>query len=139
MTDWLRQKLSGRDPDSLRVRRQLLIGLGVFIGRLHATGFTHGDLRPSNVLAEHLADRFQFSLIDNERNVQQQPPAGKLVLKNLMQLNMLLPSDLTHSDRWRFYCAWQAEMHDLSAHQARQLATEAYQWAMTRLRAKGKV
>lgn len=138
VTDWLRQKLTGRDPESLRIRRQLLVDLGIFIGRLHASGFTHGDLRPSNVLAERVSDRFQFSLIDNERNVQQKPPAGKLVLKNLMQLNMLLPTDLTRSDRMRFFHGWHSQRRDLSNVEARALATEAYLWARRRLRAKGK-
>ena len=139
ITQWLRSDLSVRDPASLALRRQLLRELGVFIGRLHATGFIHGDLRPSNVLAAKGREKFQFSLIDNERNIQQTPPAGKLVLKNLMQLNMLLPTDLTRTDRMRFFRAWHSQMRDLSEVAARLLAIEAYQWARRRLRAKGKI
>ncbi len=105
ITAWLRQELSARDPASLRKRRQLLRELGIFVGRMHATGFIHGDLRSSNVMAVERRDRFQFSLIDNERNVQQVPPTGKQLLKNIMQLNMLFPSDLTRSDRLRFFRA----------------------------------
>ena len=31
------------------------IALGTFIGRVHATGFIHGDLRPGNILAAQRA------------------------------------------------------------------------------------
>lgn len=139
ITHWLRDMLSQRDPQSLRLRRQLLRELGTFIGRLHAAGFIHGDLRPSNALALREEGRFHFSLIDNERNTQGLPPPGKGLLKNLMQLNMLQPADLTRSDRWRFFRAWREQMPELSELEARELATEAYLWAMRRLRAKGKV
>ena len=139
VTQWLRSKLNQRDPESLALRRQLLRELGVFIGRLHATGFIHGDLRPSNVLAAKYEDKFQFSLIDNERNLRQLPPPGKLLLKNLMQLNMLLPSDITRSDRLRFFQAWHSQMRDLSEVEARLLAVRAHQWARRRLQAKGKL
>lgn len=139
ITQWLRFTLTARDPASLDQRRQLLRELGIFIGRLHATGFIHGDLRPSNVLAVKHAQRFQFSLIDNERNVQQIPPAGKGLLKNLMQLNMLLPTDLTRSDRMRFFKSWRSQMRDHSDTEAELLAVQAYQWACRRLKAKGKL
>ncbi len=139
ITDWLREELTGRDRDSLRLRRQLLRQLGDFIGRLHAAGFIHGDLRPSNALAQARDDGFEFALIDNERNQRSQPPPGKGLLKNLMQLNMLTPADLTLTDRWRFYCAWRRHHPELSDSEARLLALEAWRWAMRRLRAKGKV
>jgi hypothetical protein len=139
ITDWLRRELSARDPAALVLRRQLLRQLGDFIGRLHAAGFIHGDLRPSNVLAHHAEGQFSFSLIDNERNIRRQPAPGEGLLRNLMQLNMLLPSDLTNSDRWRFFLAWQAQMPELSPLEARLLAREAWLWAMKRLRAKGKL
>ncbi|MFK8047172.1 MAG: lipopolysaccharide kinase InaA family protein [Halioglobus sp.] len=136
ITHWLRNQLSARDSSTLKKRRQLLRELGVFIGRMHATGFVHGDLRSSNVLAVEHADRFQFSLIDNERNVRQSPPTGKQLLKNIMQLNMLFPSDLTRSDRLRFFRAWHSQMRDLTKIEAQILGVEAYKWACRRLQAK---
>ena len=139
ITQWLREELSARDPSTLKKRRQLLRELGIFIGRMHATGFIHGDLRPNNVMAVEYADRFQFSLIDNERNVRQVPPTGKQLLKNIMQLNMLVPSDLTRSDRLRFFRAWHSQMRDLTKVEAEILGVEAYNWAFRRLRAKGKI
>jgi serine/threonine protein kinase len=139
ITHWLRETLADRTGDALAVRRQLVRELGVFIGRLHATGFIHGDLRTSNVLASLHDGGFAFALIDNERTVLMSPPAGKLLLKNLMQLNMLLPSDLTHTDRWRFFLSWRRQMRDLSNFEANILAKESYQWAFRRLHKKGLV
>ncbi|MFT4825056.1 MAG: serine/threonine protein kinase [Halioglobus sp.] len=139
ITTWLRNELSERDPSSLKKRRQLLRELGIFVGRMHATGFIHGDLRSSNVMAAEHLDRFQFSLIDNERNVRKTPPSGKQLLKNIMQLNMLFPSDLTRSDRLRFFRAWHTQMRDLTKVEAEILGVEAYKWACRRLQAKGKM
>ena len=138
VTDWLRHTLTERSGEQLQLRRQLVTELGVYIGRLHATGFTHGDLRTSNVLAELRQGRFRFTLIDNERNCRQQQAAGKRVLKNLMQLNMLTSAELSRTDRWRFFQSWHRQMRDLSPLEARLLALEAYQWARRRLAAKGK-
>ena len=107
---------------------------------MHAAGFTHGDLRTSNVLAHYTEDdQFRFALIDNERNVLTNPPAGRALLRNLMQLNMLLPADISNRDRMRFFVEWRQEMTDLSREEAKLLALEAYQWAMRRLGAKGQV
>lgn len=137
ITTWLRQTLALGDPEQLRQRRRLLRELGTFIGRAHATGFIHGDLRPGNVLAFAYAEHFRFTLIDNESNLQRKPPPGKMLLRNLMQLNMLLPTDLSGTDRMRFFVAWRRQMRELSALEARILGVEAYRWAMRRLGQKG--
>jgi len=139
VTDWLRSELTERAGTQLRQRRTLLRQLGEFIGQLHAAGFTHGDLRTSNVLADYRNGQFHFALIDNERNARRRPPDGRAILRNLMQLNMLVPSDLSERDRMRFFVCWRAQMTDLSAAEARLLARRAYQWAMRRLQAKGKL
>lgn len=139
VTHWLREELVERRGEPLRRRRILLTSLGAFIGRLHAAGFIHGDLRTSNVLAEWRGDDFTFALIDNERNCRQRPAPGRKLLRNLMQLNMLLPTDLTATDRMRFFGAWRRQMPEWSAPEARSLGTEAYRWAMQRLQAKGKL
>jgi hypothetical protein len=139
VTAWLRHRLTGRGPGELLRRRKLLRDFGFFIGKLHSAGFIHGDLRAGNVLASGIGEQFQFSLIDNERNTRALPPDEKGLSRNLMQLNMLLPTDLTRSDRWRFFLAWREQMDTLSDQQARALAVASYQWAMRRLAAKGKL
>lgn len=139
VTQWLRLTLAERTAEQLLLRRQLLEALGTFIGRVHATGFIHGDLRPGNVLAALQHGKFRFTLIDNERNVQKIPPPGKMLLRNLMQLNMLLPSDLSRTDRMRFFRAWRRQMRDLSRLEAAILGTQAYHWAMRRLYDAGRL
>lgn len=139
VTWWLRDRLLQRSGEPLQQRRKLMRSLGKFIGSLHAAGFTHGDLRTSNVLAELVGGSFQFGLIDNERNRRRRPPPGRAVLRNLMQLNMLLPTDLSNRDRMRFFVAWREQQPGLTRAEARLLARESYGWAMRRLRAKGKL
>ena len=129
--------LAGRAGPQLHTRRHLLHALGAFIGRLHANGFIHGDLRPGNILADLRGESFHFTLIDNERTVRKLPPPGKLLLKNLMQLNMLPPTDLSLTDRMRFLRAWHQQNPELSAIEVKVLGSEAYHWAMLRLYSKG--
>lgn len=137
VTEWLRQNHEPDRSEALRLRRQLLQELGVFIGRVHATGFIHGDLRPGNILAHYIDGRFndgrfRFTLIDNERLRQKQPPPGRMLLRNLMQLNMLSLKELPATDRMRFFRAWRRQMRDIAPLEAKILAAEAYQWAMRR-------
>lgn len=139
VTEWLRGELQQRRGGKLGRRRQLLRELGVFIGRFHAAGFIHGDLRTSNVLANLQGDKFHFALIDNERNTHYSDPPGSGLLRNLMQLNMLLPADLSTRDRMRFFTAWQRQLPVISKLEARVVAVEAYAWAMRRLLEKGNV
>jgi len=129
---WLREVLSDRDAATLTQRRKLLRELGRFIGRMHASGFIHGDLRPGNVLASREHDRFRFTLIDNERNRRRRPPPGKALLRNLMQLNMLPEQTLGTTDRLRFLRAWREQMPELDRVEARVLGVEACRWALTR-------
>ena len=129
---WLRQTLADRAGTALLTRRQLLRALGTFIGRVHATGFIHGDLRPGNVLAAQLADNFRFTLLGNQNNTRKNPTPGKLLLRNLVQLNMLPLADLSRTDRMRFFRAWRRQMRDVSEIEAKILAAEAYQVAMRR-------
>ena len=82
------------------------------------------------MLAEQLEDRFQFTLINNEHLVKKLPPPGRMLLKNLMELNLLPPSVLTRTDRMRFFVAWRRQMRGFSSVETKVLASEAYNWAM---------
>jgi serine/threonine protein kinase len=137
ITNWLRKNPAGGKDVQRNTRRRLLLELGRFIGRVHAAGFIHGDLRPGNVLAEQRADSFRFTLIDNERTRRRVPPPGRALLRNLMQLNMLPPDMLSRADRMRFFSAWRSQMRTLSPIEAKVLGSEAYHWAMRRLYEKG--
>jgi hypothetical protein len=135
---WLQVALRDNNSEQRLLRRQLLRELGIFIGRVHATGFIHGDLRPGNVLAALQHGRFRFTLIDNERNVRKNPPPGRMLLHNLMQLNMLRTADLSRADRMRFFSSWRRQMRDLSPIEAKIIGAQAFQWAMRRLHGKGQ-
>jgi tRNA A-37 threonylcarbamoyl transferase component Bud32 len=137
VTRWLSEDLSQRQGEPLRLRRLLLAQLGVFIGRLHAAGFIHGDLRSSNVLAERDGDVFTFALIDNERNTHANPASGKDLQRNLMQLNMQHPGVISHTDRMRFFSQWRRQMTSLNDAEAKLLALESWKWAARRLAKKG--
>jgi hypothetical protein len=134
---WLRATRNEKDPAQLRLRRQLLYALGTFIGRVHATGFVHGDLKPGHILAAQLQEQFRFTLIDNERNTRKTPTPGKMLLRDLMQLNMLPLADVGRSDRMRFFRAWRRQMRDLSPIESKILAAEAYRRALQQLDKKG--
>jgi hypothetical protein len=103
-----RRPLSG---ERVRIKRTLLDGLGRFVGRLHAEGVVHGDLRLDNIIVRRWwSDSPVFILIDNERNrhFSGEIPA-RLRLKNLVQLNMVLLVQVTFSDRLRFFNAYLKE------------------------------
>ncbi len=133
MDRWLCETVAGHDTEKLRLRRQLLHALGTFVGRVHATGFIHGDLRPENILAAVVQDGFRFTLMNNGRNTRRIPTPGRLLLRNLIQLNMLPLADLGRTDRMRFFRAWRRQMRDLSSVEAKILAVEAYRRALRRL------
>ena len=71
--------------------------------------------------------------------MQKTPPPGRMLLRNLMQLNMLPPRILSRTDRMRFFTAWRRQMRDLDTIEAKLLAAEAYNWAMQRLYDKGQL
>lgn len=136
---WLQISLAHRRGESLALRRRLLEDLGVFIGRVHATGFIPGDLQPRDVQARLSENRFHFALINNERTVRKQPPPGKKLVDNLVQLNLLPPADLSRTDRMRFFVAWRRQLRELSDIETKVVAAEAYHEAMRQMYEAGKL
>ncbi len=133
LTEWLQVRAPLHQTVHRPRRRELLFHLGTFIGRMHAAGFVHGDLRPGNILAAQHDGGFRFTLLDNERNSQKVPPPGRRVLRNLMQLNMLPLKHLSRRERLLFFRAWRRQVRELSVIEANILAREAYGWAMRRM------
>lgn len=84
-------------------KRLLVSSLGSLIGRLHQTGIIHGDLRPNNILVQTDYPIPEFYFIDNERNKFYKYPPRKLIIKNLVQIMMFFPKDLSFTYRQRFY------------------------------------
>jgi len=130
---WLRQLTNSGDPQSHVIKRELLSSLGVFVGRIHGSGFIHGDLRASKIFAEHLDFGFRFTLLDNEHNSHSHPPPGRLLLKDLTQLNRLSSEVISIRDRIRFFRAWRRQLRELSKKETQVLAYEAYSHAMGRV------
>jgi len=136
---WLTKALVDRTGEALVTRRRLLESLGIFVGRLHATGFLPGELKPGDVLAELLEDRFQFTLINNERTVKMLPPPGRMLLQNLMELNLLPPSAVSRTDRMRVFVGWRRQLRELSPIEAKVVAVEAFHRAMRQMYERGQL
>lgn len=91
----------------LRWKREVIRELGTYVGRLHAAGIVHGDLRMNNILIDGHAKEPRFALIDNERNMRfgfYMP--RRLRIKNLVQVALFHPPIVSRSDRLRFYQAY---------------------------------
>lgn len=85
-----------------RGRRALLRGLGAEVARLHAAGFVHGDLVPSNV--QLVGGRPVF--LDNDRTRRWPWPIG--ARRNLVQLGRFVVPGVTLTDRARVLAAYAA-------------------------------
>ena len=95
--------LAGKE---LVAKRQLIEKLGKEIGTLHKTGICHGDLRLSNVLVEKAGQDIRFHFIDNERSSIFKKIPRRLVVKNLVQVNMIFGPNVSRQDRLRFFYAY---------------------------------
>ncbi len=104
-------------------KRELLHALGRAVGALHAAGFVHGDLVPSNVVVRDDG----FVLLDHDRTRR-----GRLLVwwgarRNLVQLGRFVVPGLRASDRMRVLSAY-ADRRGLSPRARRRLA----RWVATK-------
>jgi serine/threonine protein kinase len=95
--------------ERLRERRSFIKALGCAVGRMHAEGIFHGDLRPGNVLARKEGDNWRIFFLDNERTRKFRKIPERLRLKNLVQINMFEPGEVSGTDRMRFFREYWAE------------------------------
>ena len=95
-------------------RRKFVSQLGRTIGQLHHLGISHGDLRLGNIIID-ISDPYQlrYYFLDNERTVRYRKLPKRKRLKNLVQLNMISDSEVTKTDRLRFFKAYLRENSDL--------------------------
>lgn len=103
----LYQCAAALDGASVGHRRHWLRGIADGVAALHQAGFAHGDLRPGNLLARERDGQLECAWLDNERTRHFRHLPGRLRLKNLVQLNMLLSPALRRRDRLFFlhcYC-----------------------------------
>jgi len=95
--------------EQLREKRELIRAFGRTIGRMHAKGIFHGDLRLGNILARQEKNRWRFFLLDNERTRKFYRLPARLRLKNLVQVNMFPPAAMSNTDRMRFFREYWAQ------------------------------
>jgi serine/threonine protein kinase len=111
-TEQLSACLSGYSQDlpteDLKNKRQLIQAFGQTIGRMHAMGIFHGDLRLGNVLVRRNDSGWNFFFLDNERTQRFVQLPDRLRLKNLVQVNMFRKG-VSNSDRLRFLKAYLGE------------------------------
>ena len=93
------------NKENILFKRFLIQRLGTFVGRLHAQGIMHGDLRLDNILLVYENEyEIKFYLIDNEKTKYfLKGIPNRLRLKNLVQLNMIILPLITITDRMRFF------------------------------------
>lgn len=89
--------------NGVRKKRASLRQLALEIRRLHQSGFVHGDLIPSNILARSGTDGVVFFYMDNDRTRRYPTwfpqPFWK---RNLVQLNRFVLAGISLQDRMRF-------------------------------------
>ncbi len=106
--DIARQTREITTPEQLAGHRDLVRNFGLTIGKMHANGIFHGDLRFGNVLLSPEGASWRFFFIDNARTKKFVLLPFWLRIKNLVQLNISACGFLSRTDRMRFfteYCA----------------------------------
>jgi serine/threonine protein kinase len=90
-------------------KKAIIKNLSSYVGKMHKSGIFHGDLRAGNILLQHSDQRWRFYLIDNERTRQFTAMPRRLIIKNLVQLNMF-QAGITNTDRIRFLKAYNEQL-----------------------------
>jgi len=132
ISEYITESPGNLTKEQLRAKRELIRAFGQTVGKMHAKGIFHGDLRAGNVLAKQEEDRWRFFFLDNERTKVFRELPVQLQLKNLIQLNMKLPHALTNTDRMRFFKEYWAE-NGASKHHKTALIKEVLQKTNKRL------
>jgi hypothetical protein len=131
---YLSQFCNHSGKQRLREKRRLITSFGETVGRMHAEGIFHGDLRLGNVLVQKKEGRWRFFLIDNERTKKFRRLPARLRLKNLVQINMFRLG-IGNTDRMRFLKSYLCENRFLRSHRS-MLAQKVITKTERRLRRK---
>jgi len=113
--DCLVEKLQTNTKNTLLDKRRFIVSLGQTIGKMHAGGIFHGDLRTGNVFARRINGEWEFFFLDNERTRRYRRIGRYLRIKNLVQINMLEPGSISATERMRFFKAYLKENPVLKA------------------------
>ncbi|OHB73089.1 MAG: hypothetical protein A2Z25_03255 [Planctomycetes bacterium RBG_16_55_9] len=93
------------DAEVLSHKRALIREFAGTVGRMHARGIFHGDLRIGNVMIVNECPPWRFYFVDNERTRKCRRLPLRLRLKNLVQINMCTHG-ISKTDRLRFFRAY---------------------------------
>jgi tRNA A-37 threonylcarbamoyl transferase component Bud32 len=103
------------DKHDLDLKRALATEAGRVVGRMHALGISHGDLRLGNIMVEFdQENRLKFWFLDNERTLLYTRLPEKKRIKNLVQINIIPGNSVSSSDRLRFYIHYLKEVPELA-------------------------
>jgi hypothetical protein len=102
-------RLQNLTKQQLQGKRELIRAFGRTVGKMHAAGIFHGDLRLGNILARQEKNRWRFFFLDNERTRKFYRLPARLRLKNLVQVNMFPPAAMSNTDRMRFFREYWAQ------------------------------
>lgn len=118
MVDVLNDLNRDTSAGALARKRALIRAFAETVGRMHARGIFHGDLRLGNVLAARKGQNWRFFFIDNERTRKFHRLPSRLRLKNLVQVNLFIHG-ITDTDRLRFFGAYLAVNPTIQKHYSR--------------------
>jgi len=122
----------------LRDEHQMFTSFGNTVGQMHAKGIFHGDMRLGNVLAGKDNTSWRFIFLDNERTRRFGRLAGRLRLKNLVQINMCRADAVSNTARARFFKAYLQHNPDIEKSR-KSWAKRVIKKTNRRLRKKGRV
>jgi hypothetical protein len=101
--DIARQARHFKTHEQIAGFQDLTRNFGITIGKMHANGIVHGDLRFGNVLFKPEGASWRFFFIDNARTQKSMLLHPWLRVKNLVQLNLSTYGLLRRTDRMRFF------------------------------------
>lgn len=118
------------------IKRRLISAFGRTVGRLHRSGIIHGDLRLNNIMVRNPeGGEPEFYFIDNERNMLFKKAPFKLVIKNLVQVNMVNLPCVGRKDRMGFLSAYLKEFPEIAPFK-KELAKRVWNVTEERMRKK---
>ena len=103
------ESLENLTGEQLQDKRELIRTFGRTVGRMHAAGVFHGDLKLVNVLARQEKSGWRLFFIDNERTKKFYWLPPWLRLKNLVQVNIPPRETISSTDQMRFFKAYMSE------------------------------
>jgi len=116
----LLESIDSTTTEQLQAKRRQIRAFAQAVGRMHNSGIFQGDLRLGNPLARNDGTGWRFFFLDNERTRKFGRLPHRLRVKNLVQVNMVPPLQMSNTDRMRFFKAYAAE-NKMTGHRAKKL------------------